>query len=116
MNAAPVLEETWAGLRRNLTMTIAVVLTVGVSLALLGVGILLGRQVGVMKDYWYNKVEVSIYLNQNVTSDERNLLASDLNNDPLVQKVFYESQQQAYERFKQQFKNSPDLVKEVTAS
>ena len=97
-------------------MTIAVVLTVGVSLALLGVGILLGRQVGVMKDYWYNKVEVSIYLDQNVTSDQRNLLASDLNSDPLVQKVYYESQQQAYDRFKQQFKNSPDLVKEVTAS
>jgi cell division transport system permease protein len=114
VNATPVLEETWAGLRRNLTMTIAVILTVGVSLALLGVGILLGRQVGVMKDYWYNKVEVSIYLNQNVTADQRDLLASDLNNDPLVQKVFYESQQQAYQRFKQQFKNSPDLVKEVT--
>jgi cell division transport system permease protein len=97
-----------------MTMTIAVVLTVGVSLALLGVGILLGRQVGVMKDYWYNKVEVSIYLDQNVTDGQRSQLAADLNNDPLVQKVYYESQQQAYDRFKQQFKNSPDLVKEVT--
>ena len=32
------LRETWSGLRRNLAMTIAVVVTMGVSLTLLGAG------------------------------------------------------------------------------
>lgn len=116
MSPGPIAGEMWAGLRRNLTMTIAVILTVGVSLALLGVGILLGRQVNVMKDYWYDKVEVSIYLTQDVTSVERDQLAADLNQDPLVQHVYYEDQQQAYARFKQQFKGSPSLVQEVSPS
>jgi cell division transport system permease protein len=90
------------------------VLTVGVSLALLGVGLLLGKQVDVMKGYWYNKVEVSIYLTQGVTDNERTELANALSTDPLVQQVFYEDQQQAFTRFKQQFKDSPSLVQEVT--
>lgn len=114
MSVRPVAAEMWSGLRRNLTMTIAVVLTVGVSLALLGVGLLLGKQVGVMKDYWYNKVEVSIYLTQDVTDNQRTELANALSTDPLVQQVYYEDQQQAFQRFKQQFKDSPSLVHEVT--
>jgi cell division transport system permease protein len=69
-----------------------------------------------MKDYWYDKVEVSIYLTQDVTQAQRDALATDLSADPLVQKVYYEDQQQAYDRFKQQFKGSPDLVKEVSPS
>ena len=34
------LRETWSGLKRNLAMTIAVIVTMGVSLSLLGAGLL----------------------------------------------------------------------------
>ena len=57
-----VLGEVCTGLRRNLTMTIAVVITVAVSLALFGAGLMVRSQVDLMKDYWYDKVQVSIYL------------------------------------------------------
>ncbi|MGI9197777.1 MAG: permease-like cell division protein FtsX, partial [Candidatus Nanopelagicales bacterium] len=62
MRARFVLSEVWNGLRRNLTMTIAVIITVGVSLALFGVALLVRAQVDTMKDFWYDKVEVSIFL------------------------------------------------------
>ena len=57
-----VLGEVGIGLRRNLTMTIAVVITVAVSLALFGAGLMVRSQVDLMKDYWYDKVQVSIFL------------------------------------------------------
>jgi cell division transport system permease protein len=125
MRASFVLSEIGIGLRRNLTMTIAGVVTVATSLAILGAGLLAQRQVSSMKDYWYDKIEVSIFLcadnspgancsGQAVTIDQRNALLQELNANPLVQKVFYESQQQAYQNFIKQFKESKDLVENVT--
>ena len=127
MRASFVLSEIGIGLRRNFTMTVAVVVTVAISLALFGAGLLIREQVGTMKDYWYDKVEVSVYLcgegsgssspncnGQAVTDEQRTQLQEDLQATPLVEKVYYESKQDAYKRFKEQFKESPDLVQNVT--
>ncbi len=62
MRTTFVASEVGNGLRRNLTMTIAVIITVGVSLALFGVSLLVRAQVDTMKDFWYDRVEVSIFL------------------------------------------------------
>jgi cell division transport system permease protein len=121
-----VLSEIGIGLRRNLTMTIAVVVTVAISLALFGSGLLIRKQVETMKDFWYDKVEVSVYLcgelsdrptcgGQAVSDAQRAALEAELRAMPQVDEVFYESQQDAYEHFQEQFADSPDLVENVTA-
>ena len=126
MRAQFVLSEIGIGLRRNLTMTIAVVVTVAISLALFGSGLLIRKQVETMKDFWYDKVEVSVYLcgelsdrptcgGQAVSDAQRAALEAELRAMPQVDEVFYESQQDAYEHFQEQFADSPDLVENVTA-
>ena len=62
MRARFLLSEVGIGLRRNMTMTFAVVVTIAISLSLLGIGLLANAQVGAMKDYWYDKIEVSVFL------------------------------------------------------
>ncbi len=115
-----ILSEIGIGLRRNLSMTVSVVLVTAVSLFLLGFGILAQKQVGLMKDYWYDRVQVSIFLcgedsapvscsGGAVTQVQKDKIQADLNSPelaPYVERVYYESSQQAYERFKTQFKNS----------
>ena len=49
MRARFLLSEVRIGLRRNLTMTFAVVVTTAISLSLLGIGLLSNAQVGAMK-------------------------------------------------------------------
>ena len=126
MRAQFVLSEIGIGLRRNLTMTIAVVVTVAISLALFGSGLLIRKQVETMKDFWYDKVEVSVYLcgelssaptcgGSAVSDAQRAELEAELRALPQVEEVFYESQQDAYDHFRQQFADSPDLVENVTA-
>ena len=44
-----ILSETRAGLRQNLTMTLAVIMTMWVSLSLFGAGLLASQQVNLMK-------------------------------------------------------------------
>ena len=117
MRAAFVASEVKIGIRRNLTMTFAVMITIAISLTLLGIGLLANSQVRVMKDYWYDKIEVSVFLCGSlsespscsggpVNADQRLAIQQDLQSLPVVQTVYYESQAQAYSHFQERFKNS----------
>jgi len=110
-----VLSEMAIGLRRNLSMTIAVVLTVAISLTGLGGAWLVHRQVNAMKDYWFDKIQVSVYLTKDVTQPERDAIANELRTLPQVQHVYYESKQQAFQRAKQLFAGQPALLRITTA-
>ena len=125
MRASFILSEIGIGLRRNLTMTVAVIVTTAVSLAFFGFGLLFNRQVEEMKDFWYDKVEVSVFLcgqdsdapscaAGEVSQAQRDQIQGDLQAMPEVSNVFYESKQQAYTRFKEQFKESA-IADNVTA-
>jgi cell division transport system permease protein len=127
MRASFIVNEIGIGLRRNLIMTIAMIITTAVSLGFLGTAVLFNQQVSVMKDFWYDKVEVSVFLcgadsgegvagscaAGEVTQDQRETIRADLDSMPEVEKVYYESKRKAYSRFKEQFKNSA-IVDNVT--
>jgi cell division transport system permease protein len=117
MRAGFLFSEVRIGLRRNLTMTFAVMITVAISLTLLGIGLLANSQVRVMKDYWYDKIEVSVFLcgslsesascaSGPVTPAQRSSIESDIQALPAVAKVYYESQSQAFVHFQERFKGS----------
>ncbi|MEU0410386.1 permease-like cell division protein FtsX [Streptomyces griseorubiginosus] len=120
MRAQFVLSEIGVGLRRNLTMTFAVIVSVALSLALFGGSLLMSDQVGAMKGYWYDKVNVSIFLcNKSdaesdpncakgaVTEDQKKDILSDLKKMSVVETVVHESQDEAYKHYKEQFGDSP---------
>jgi cell division transport system permease protein len=113
MRAKYVLSEVLTGLWRNVTMTIAMIITMAVSLTMLGAGLLLYMQVNSMKDFFYARIEVSIFLRADVTEEQRSSLETDLKGDPLVQNVIYESREAAYANFRQQFRDAPDLVDSI---
>ena len=117
MRAGFLFKEVKIGLRRNLTMTFAVVITVAISLTLLGIGLLANSQVRVMKDYWYDKIEVSVFLcgtlsespscaSGPVSQEQRDQIKVDIEALPVVDTVYYESQAEAFTRFQERFKDS----------
>ncbi|NEY35661.1 ABC transporter permease [Streptomyces sp. PRKS01-65] len=120
MRAQFVFQEIGVGLRRNLTMTFAVIVSVGLSLALFGGSLLMSDQVNQMKGYWYDKVNVSIFLcNKSdaesdpncakgaVTTEQKQQIKNDLDKMSVVDEVLYESQDEAYKHYKEQFGDSP---------
>jgi cell division transport system permease protein len=117
MRTGFLFKEVKIGLRRNLTMTFAVVITVAISLTLLGIGLLANSQVRVMKDYWYDKIEVSVFLcgtlsespscaSGPVSQEQRDQIKIDIEALPVVDTVYYESQSEAFTRFQERFKGS----------
>jgi cell division transport system permease protein len=116
-----VIGEAFAGLRRNLMMSLAVILSVTVSLTLLGAALLLSEQVELATDDWTGKVEVSIFLCDDrtcpaITTQQRDKLRTDLEAQPVVAEVFYESKREAYERFTRLFADQPTLIEAIDVS
>ncbi|MFC8505306.1 permease-like cell division protein FtsX [Streptomyces sp. NPDC057411] len=116
MRAQFVLSEIGVGLRRNLTMTFAVVVSVALSLALFGGALLMREQVSTMKDYWYDKVNVSIFLcNKSdgatspkcakgaVTGQQKEQIEGDLKKMDIVETVHHETADEAYKHYKEQY-------------
>ncbi|TFV52871.1 permease-like cell division protein FtsX [Blastococcus sp. TF02A-35] len=105
-----VLSEVASGLRRNLTMTVAMILTTAISLGLMGTGLLIASMISDMKEIYYDKVQVSIFLADDVTDEQRQAIQTELESSDEVKSFIYESRDEAYERFQQQFAQQPELV------
>ncbi|MCC2592776.1 permease-like cell division protein FtsX [Tessaracoccus sp. OS52] len=115
------LRETWSGLRRNLAMTIAVIVTMGVSLSLFGAGLLTSMEVDLVKGRWYDRIEISVFLctehtqggmceeGKATTAAQRESIRQTLEANPEVAEVFYESKEAAFEEFQRVFADSPIL-------
>jgi cell division transport system permease protein len=113
MRGRYVLSEVMVGLWRNVTMTIAMIITMAVSLTMLGASALIFTQVNDMKEYYYDKIEVSIFLKTDVTAEQRQGLEAALKSDPLVREVIYESKDEAYSKFRTMYADTPALVEAV---
>lgn len=105
--------ETGAALRRNGLVTFAAISTVFISLFLLGGSLLVQKQVDLMAGDWAQKVEVSVFLRDEASQGEIDTLSEKVHAMPEVQEVFYESKEQAYNRFVELFRDSPALVENV---
>jgi len=106
-----VFSEVATGLWRNVTMTIAMIITMAVSLTLLGASLLLYKQVDTMRQVYNEEVEVSMFLKaEGATAEQKAAIEADLHSDPLVANVDFETKDQAYEKFKLLFASAPDLV------
>src|SRR5215469_6362939 len=119
MRAQFVFGEVWVGLRRNLTMTVALIVVVAISLSLLGTGLLVVKQVNHTRALWQSKVELSIFLCDNnpltaqctkygpVTPAETTQIKATLRNLPEVVNVTYHSQGDNLAQFRKEFAYDP---------
>ncbi|KAB1551470.1 ABC transporter permease [Corynebacterium sp. 319] len=117
-----VLREALAGFRRNMTMTVAMIITTAISLALLTTGFLLTDMTQRTKDIYIDKVEVMVQLNDELSttdtdcsSEECVALKETLEGDDGVEAVTFRNKDQSYQRFVQLFGQSdPRLVEQTS--
>ena len=126
MRAQFVASEIGIGLRRNLTMTVSVIITVLVSMVFVGTSVLVYQQANLSRDFWYGQIELSLFLCGEespgaacaagaVTQEQRDRILADLQASPEVENVVYESKEQAYAHFQEYFKDTALAQSGVTA-
>jgi cell division transport system permease protein len=81
--------EMWASVSRNSTLSIAAILTSGVTLLLFGLTLLLQRGFDNQLDQWSGGVEMIVYVTNDATADQIKLVQDSLEQSTLVNKVDY---------------------------
>jgi cell division transport system permease protein len=95
------LRETGTNLWRNRMMTLAAVLTVAVSLSLVGAALLLKQSAAQASAHWQQGTRVTVWMNPTASASEISNVQSQLANLPLVKQCVYDTQQQDYAEAKQ---------------
>lgn len=113
MKAEYYVRETASNLGRNVTITLASVMTVAVSLALVGASLMLRSGVENATRRWQGGIEFVIFMNPNPTQEQVDAVRTDLEQSPEVVKIQYVDKKAAYEEFKTLFADSPELVDSV---
>lgn len=110
MRAKYVMSEVFLGLWRNISMTVAMIITMAVSLSMLGAGLLMYQQVDLIEEYYQTNLEVVMYLDQDLDEEVRDQLHADLRQDGRTDQVLYEDQDEAWERFQETFSDNTDMI------
>ena len=105
-----VARETGNNLIRNFTITLASILTVTVSLALVGASLMAQQGVERATQRWQGGIEFIVFLNPEASQDQINAVGDDLRKNPQIQNVTFVDKQQAYTEFTELFRHSPEIM------
>ena len=103
-----VFSELGQGLRRNLSMHLAVILTLFVSLTLVGMGVLFHQQATKAAEQWGNQLQITVFLCRNsdsnpvcpnaVTDAQKTEIEQVVEDNPEVADYYFESSEEALEK------------------
>ncbi|AWT26804.1 Cell division protein FtsX [Corynebacterium provencense] len=117
-----ILREAFDGFRRNVTITVAMVITTAISLALVATGVLLTNMTSETKDIYLDRIEVMVQFDdavsvadQDCSGPECSAVRGALEGNSEVESVTYRNKAQSYERFVELFQESdPQLVAQTS--
>jgi cell division transport system permease protein len=106
--------ETASNLWRNRLMTLAAILTVGVSLSLVGTALLLRQSVDSQLAALGNNVDLQVFMQASAPAGDANAIRTTLHETPQIKSCTYLDHQQSYDRAKQLFASQPQIVSVLT--
>jgi cell division transport system permease protein len=109
-----VVRETATNLTRNVTLTLASILTVVVSLTLFGSAVMLNQGVNNANDRFKGGIEFIVFLQPESTQEQKDSIERDLEANPDVREITYVDQDETYEEFKRIFEGQTQLIETVS--
>jgi len=106
--------EAFASIWRNLSLTLAAIFTVAISLALVGSSLLVREGAERATAQFQEGVEFIVFMNADATGEQDGAIRDVLENSPAIEDYAYVNQEQAYEEFSTLFSDKPDLVNSVS--
>ena len=115
INANYVVRETTANLARNITLTVASILTVFVTLAIVGTIVLVRQGAQNLTSRYQNGVEFIVYVDPDISKDQLADVRTSLEDNPRVREITYVDRDETYADFKELFKGQDTMLENVTA-
>jgi cell division transport system permease protein len=110
-----VARETATNLTRNVTLTLASILTVVVSLTLFGSAFMLNQGVNNANDRFKGGIEFIVYLQPDATQEVIDSIGRSLDENPDVEEAIFVNKDETLAEFQDLFKDSPQLLDTITA-
>lgn len=109
-----IAKETGNNLVRNPSLTLATILTVAVSLALLGAALVIQRGVDGLNTRFEDDVEFIVWLNPEVQTEQREAIQRALEDSPQVLTARYITVEETYAEFQEYFSETPEVLETVS--
>ena len=109
-----LVRETGTNLWRNISLTVAAVLTVAVCLTMLGVSLLIGYGADSLTTQWKGGIEFIVFMRPEATPEQDAAVRKAIEESDRVKNFTYLDQTAAYEEFKELFSDKPELIDSVT--
>jgi cell division transport system permease protein len=113
INVGYFVSESIQNFRRNWVMTLGAVITIYLSLLLVGVFLATGVIINSVVKSVEEKVTIQVFIKDGAATGDVNSLQQALLSDPLVGGVEYTSKEKALEKFKQDMKQSPEIIQQL---
>jgi cell division transport system permease protein len=124
MQLTYVMSELTSGLRRNVSMTIAVIVTLFVSLTLVGLGLLLNAQADKAEEFWGDRLQITVFLctenspganciDGQVTAAQKEEVEETIASNAQVETYHYESSREAYDKFRDVYSGEGETRQQV---
>ena len=114
---AYAFREMWASFRRNLTLTVAAILTSAIALLLVGTTFLIQRAFDNLLVQWRGDVEMIVFVRSDATPEQISLIDQTIKAAPTiidVEKLQYLDKTQSYEEAKRIFVGDPVTLSLLT--
>jgi cell division transport system permease protein len=111
-----VVRETTTNIRRNITLTIAAIVTMGVSLSLFGSAMLMRAGVGNLSTRWEEGVEMIVFIDREITPEQRDALESALDEHPHIARSRYVNDEESREEFERLFRRNQAMLERIEAN
>ena len=116
LSTSYVARETAGNLRRNLVMTVAAMVTMTVSLSVLGVVLIVRQAANKATEQWRGGVEMAIFLQPTVTTTQSGAIGRELATNPGVKNYHFVDKTEAYQEFKTIFGGNSEIVSSLGPS
>jgi cell division transport system permease protein len=124
MQLTYVFSELGTGLKRNVSMTIAVIVTLFVSLTLVGLGLLLNAQANKAEDFWGDRLQITVFLctdnsptanciDGHATEAQKAAVEDVLDTNPEVEKYHFETSKEAYDKWRSVYAGGDETQDQV---
>jgi cell division transport system permease protein len=113
VNVGYFVRETVNNLRRNVTLTIAAIVTVGVSLALFGSTLLVGQGVDNVRQRWNDGIEVIAFLKSDVTPEQREAIEEFIEESPDIGRWEYKDLDESREEALRLFERNEAMTAKI---
>src|SRR5262245_25824872 len=105
-----VVRETSTNMRRNVTLTIAAIVTMAVSLGLFGSAMLIRAGVDSLSSRWQQGVEVVVFVNRNITAEQQDALEKALNDQPEVAEFRFVGNEESEAEYRRLFEDNQAMI------